>query len=145
MENREIVFRGVTASEPHRFVEGFVYQGIPETDLTYIIPKEIYNGYEVEDRSWFTLRFEKYEEVVPGTIGQFTGLLDKNGTKIFEGDKVFGRYTTDMKEEEHFVIWNEWCFTVRNQERGFACSPNEAKQLEVIGTIHDQLLEANNE
>ncbi|MGV0847422.1 YopX family protein [Empedobacter falsenii] len=41
--------------------------------------------------------------VKPESIGQFTGLLDKNRNKIFEGDKFQG----DENGEYYVVNWNE--------------------------------------
>lgn len=77
------------------------------------------------------------EYVNENTLGQFTGLTDKNGVKIFEGDIV--RYGDTI----HKVVFEQ-----RNGTAyfGLAYSPIETlpfghyqdlRQLEVIGNIYD--------
>lgn len=73
--NREIKFRGkvvkhdVMTNPDNGWVEGFYYQDLCGGQIRHFI-----KGGEME---W---------EVIPETVSQFTGLRDKNGVEIYEGD-----------------------------------------------------------
>lgn len=125
----EILFRG-KQMDNGEWVKGF-YVCIPDTH--YIMTGKfdsLTNG---------IINSEAYK-VDPSTIGQFTGLEDKLGTKIFEGDVI------DDLGVEYIVVFDSDYAQFRGKFDGWNAEISHiASRCEVIGNIHDnpELLEVS--
>lgn len=106
---------------------------------------EIYEHEVIEHKDCgSSTHIEQRHSVLPETVGMWTGREDKNGVRVFEGDKAKVRYLVDGDEYSKIttVKWNSnkcgfspWTWEYLCE--GCECN-TELLDIEVIGNIHTQ-------
>lgn len=136
--NREIKFRGRTPEG--KWIYGDLLRVAGGTLIYYGSPVEA-ETCELEGVG-VALMSNEISVVVPETVGQFTGLCDKNGKEIYDGDII---KITGSNEAKHVAYSDkEAAFGIQYPDGDFFAFAYDVTGVseacyEVIGNIHDNL------
>lgn len=136
---RDILFRGKT--EDDKWVEGYLFvlgKGT-EYEETYILG-------DLDHRETVYDIWKCAERVIPETVGEFIGITDKYGKKVFEDD-ILSQIENPYRDTPPLVrtVRQEMsCGSCCSQVVGFGASGKTSMdfihlddEFEVIGNIHD--------
>jgi uncharacterized phage protein (TIGR01671 family) len=136
---REILFRGKQINSKE-----WLYGNLIKSNrgTVYIFPFEITE----EDGHHIRMDTDSPQWVIPETVGQYTGLDDKNGKKIFEGDIVKTLVNVGDVQFSHGLFGFEWVANKKSktmlggwgQRHNLKSMDDDVvDNIEVIGNIHD--------
>ena len=131
MVTREILFRGKRIDNGE-WVEGYY---VKAEKLDHSGDEHFIIEYAADGKTY---------EVIPETVGQYTGRIDKNGKKVFEDDVVrifYGQLDDDICK----VVYSRGTLVGVLSDGVLDSLPRRKEKLEVIGNIHDnpELLEVS--